>query len=339
MTDFATATACRCPPESPATRCRTDFSVVTERLSSASRDARSMLGSSRTTRLRYPLPAQEHVRYDVEVVGEREVLVDDLDAEVRGVPRAVDIDMAALESDLALVEGVDPDDALDQGRLSGPVVADESHDLTAADLEVDLVERLNRAERLRDAPRLEERRRSAFRRLARRERGGGGALRAPPLLPRRPRPTPSTARSGVLLAEVRLCHVSCADLLDRPEVVRDDGVDDVVDGDRDGLESDEGNRPFLVGRLGGLARLGVDPDDRRAGAARGELRLRSPSRPLGSPRPRRARARPRPRLPPRPGTACRRSSSGSRGRRSASRRRSRPDRSPGWGRRPLPRGR
>ena len=52
MTDFATATAWRWPPERPATVWRTERSVVTERLSSVSRAERSMLDSSSTTPVR-----------------------------------------------------------------------------------------------------------------------------------------------------------------------------------------------------------------------------------------------------------------------------------------------
>ena len=82
---------------------------------------------------------------------EREVLVDDLDPERGGVLRAVDRDRLALEEDLARVDRVDPGDALDERRLAGAVVADERHDLARRDVEVDLVERLDGAEALRDA--------------------------------------------------------------------------------------------------------------------------------------------------------------------------------------------
>ena len=41
---------------------------------------------------------------------------------------------------------VDAGDALDERRLAGAVVADEGHDLAGRDVEVDLVERLHRAE-------------------------------------------------------------------------------------------------------------------------------------------------------------------------------------------------
>jgi hypothetical protein len=84
------------------------------------------------------LTAQVHVLHDVEVVAEREVLVDDLDAEVRGVLRAVDRDGLALEEDLPAVCGVCAGDALDQRLLAGAVVADERHDLAVTHFEVDL---------------------------------------------------------------------------------------------------------------------------------------------------------------------------------------------------------
>ena len=51
------------------------------------------------------LAAEEHVLDDVEVVGQREVLVHDLDAQLGGVLRAVDLDRLALEEDLARVDG------------------------------------------------------------------------------------------------------------------------------------------------------------------------------------------------------------------------------------------
>jgi hypothetical protein len=51
---------------------------------------------------------------------------------------------------------MDPDHALDQGRLAGPVVADEGHHLAATDLEVDPVKRADRPEGLRDAGALEQ---------------------------------------------------------------------------------------------------------------------------------------------------------------------------------------
>ena len=102
------------------------------------------------------LAAQVHVLDDVEVVAEREILVDDLDPELRRVLRAVDRDLLAVEEDLAGVVAVDAGDALDERRLAGAVVADERHDLARAHLEVDVGQRLHRAERLREVADLEE---------------------------------------------------------------------------------------------------------------------------------------------------------------------------------------
>jgi hypothetical protein len=75
------------------------------------------------------LASEEHVRDYVEVVAEREVLVDRLDPEPRRVGRAVDLDLAALEEDLPVVGLVGSRDRLDQRRLAGAVVADERDDL------------------------------------------------------------------------------------------------------------------------------------------------------------------------------------------------------------------
>src|SRR5690606_9900943 len=72
-----------------------------------------------------PLPAEEEVLDDVEVLAEREVLVDDLDAEAGGLAGTGDPHRAALEAVLPRVERVDAADALDEGRLSRAVVAHE----------------------------------------------------------------------------------------------------------------------------------------------------------------------------------------------------------------------
>ena len=86
-TALAIATVWRWPPDRLDTRWRTDFTVRTDSDASVSRAACSMLLSSRN-RPCAPLAAEEHVLHDVEVVAQREVLVDDLDAERAGVARA-----------------------------------------------------------------------------------------------------------------------------------------------------------------------------------------------------------------------------------------------------------
>ena len=138
------------------------------------------------------LAAEEHVRDDVEVVGEGEILVDHLDAEVGGVARAVDVDLRPLEERGAFVERIDADDAFDERRLAGAVVTDERHDLAVTHLEVDVVQSLDGAERPRHAPALDEGPLAGAVLLP--EHRGGGAQRAPAVLGR--------ADSAVLLTEV-----------------------------------------------------------------------------------------------------------------------------------------
>ena len=91
-----------------------------------------------------PFTAEEHVLDDVEVVAQREVLVDDLDAEGAGVARRVDGDRAALEQVVAGVDGVGAADALDERRLARAVVADECSDLAGLGAEVDALEDIDR---------------------------------------------------------------------------------------------------------------------------------------------------------------------------------------------------
>ena len=153
-TALAIATVWRWPPESDATGIRTEVTVRTDS------DARVRAGGLLHVGLvEQPglaaLAAEEHVLDDVEVVGQREVLVDDLDAERRGVGRAVDRDRLALEEDLAAVDRVDARHALDQRRLAGAVVADEGGDLAGTHREVDLVQHLHRAEALVDPAQLQ----------------------------------------------------------------------------------------------------------------------------------------------------------------------------------------
>ena len=103
------------------------------------------------------LATEEHVLHDVEVVAQREVLVHDLDAEMGGIPRRVQVAVLAVDEDFALVVGLDTGETLDQGRLSGAVVADEGSDLAGVDLQVHALEDADRAERLLHADQLDDR--------------------------------------------------------------------------------------------------------------------------------------------------------------------------------------
>ena len=103
------------------------------------------------------LATEEHVLDDVEVVAQREVLVHDLDAEVRGIARRVQVAVDAVDEDLALVVGLHAGETLDEGRLSGAVVADQGGDLAGVDLEVHALEDADRTERFLHADQLDDR--------------------------------------------------------------------------------------------------------------------------------------------------------------------------------------
>jgi len=81
------------------------------------------------------LAAGEEVAGGVEVVEQREVLVDGLDPEVARVVRRVDVDRLPVDHDLAVVGPHDAGEHLDQGRLAGAVVAKQRQHLAAAQIE------------------------------------------------------------------------------------------------------------------------------------------------------------------------------------------------------------
>jgi hypothetical protein len=95
------------------------------------------------------LPPEEHVLHDVEVVGEGEVLVHGLDAELGRVAGGVEALRLPLPEDLAGIRGVDARDDANHHRLSRPVVTDERGD-TGGDDDVDVVQRVDGAESLVD---------------------------------------------------------------------------------------------------------------------------------------------------------------------------------------------
>ena len=92
------------------------------------------------------LAAEKHVLHDVQVVGQREVLVHGLDPQPRRVARGADVDRVTLPQELAVVGLVDAGNALGQHRLAGAVVAAQRGDLAGREVEVDVVQGLDGAE-------------------------------------------------------------------------------------------------------------------------------------------------------------------------------------------------
>ena len=131
-TAFAIATDCRWPPESDATGWRIERTVVTARLASVSPAGCLHRLLVEEERRLSAFPPEEHVLHDVEVVAEREVLVDGLDPERCGLARGADPHRAPLPEDLPRVGRMDPGDALDRHRLAGAVVADQRGHLARA---------------------------------------------------------------------------------------------------------------------------------------------------------------------------------------------------------------
>ena len=103
------------------------------------------------------LAAEEHVLGRGQIVAERQILVDDLDALGARVDRLVEVLDRALEPDLALARRKVAGDDLDQRRLAGAVVAHQPQHLAGLEVELDALERLDRAEVLGDPAQLQKR--------------------------------------------------------------------------------------------------------------------------------------------------------------------------------------
>ena len=117
------------------------------------------------------LVAEQHVRHDVQVVGQRQVLVHGRDPEVGRVPGRVQVHRLALPHQVAGGRLVDAGDALDQRALARAVVPDQGGDLPGRDVQVDAGQRLHRAEALADVLQPQQRRVTVGLRADR--RGGG----------------------------------------------------------------------------------------------------------------------------------------------------------------------
>ena len=94
------------------------------------------------------LAPDEDVLRDREVGHEVEFLVDDRDAELLRVTRALDRELLAVQPERAGVGRVDARQQLHEGRLAGAVLADEREHLAVAQVEPHVIERLHSGEAL-----------------------------------------------------------------------------------------------------------------------------------------------------------------------------------------------
>jgi len=90
------------------------------------------------------------VFHDGQVRENGQVLIDDLDAELRGLGRRDLGDHLVLEDDLAFVLCVDAGDDLDQRRFAAAVFTGQTHNLAGSDCKVHMVKGVNACERFAD---------------------------------------------------------------------------------------------------------------------------------------------------------------------------------------------
>src|SRR5712671_1427016 len=112
-------------------------------------------------RLRAAVPADHHVLEGRKVGEQADVLEGARNSRPRDLIGPQPADVASIEQKKSLVRRVDSGEQIEQRRLAGAVRTDEAVDLGARDRKGNAVERVDAAEALRDAFRLQERRHAA----------------------------------------------------------------------------------------------------------------------------------------------------------------------------------
>jgi hypothetical protein len=95
-------------------------------------------------------PVEEHVVVDAQLVDQRQVLVDGVDAQRPGVVHRPQRQRLTVEEDLARVRLVEAAEDLHQGRLAGAVVADQPEHLALVEVQAHVAQRGQRPEPLGD---------------------------------------------------------------------------------------------------------------------------------------------------------------------------------------------
>src|SRR5262249_23800656 len=121
--------------------------------------------------------AEEDILGDVQVLGQRQVLIHHLDAEIARLARAVEAHRPPVEQKLSSARLIEAGEDLHQRRFAGAVVADDAEHLTAIELEIDPAQRRDGAEILEDAVSFEDR----LRRAGIRRRECGRSRHNPPV--------------------------------------------------------------------------------------------------------------------------------------------------------------
>ena len=151
----AIATVCCWPPENEPTERLIDGRCAPEPLDHLCRLAvhLGLVDKSRkkAEQLLRRLAAEEDVGGHVLLLGQRQVLVDHLDAELAPLAGIERQDVLAVEFDRAGIGAIDAGDGLHQRRLAGAIVADEADHLARLDRQVDAMQHVDGAKALADA--------------------------------------------------------------------------------------------------------------------------------------------------------------------------------------------
>jgi hypothetical protein len=139
------------------------------------------------------LPERD-VRRSVQVVAQREILVDGLDPEPPSFVGRQALDLLFADPELTRVGVMQAAEQLDQRRLAGPVVAHQPEDLVRIDVERDPAQRLNAAEPLDHVDAANDRGRGSHVRSANDQRSG--MARHSRFSERRPDPCRSVTQLG-----------------------------------------------------------------------------------------------------------------------------------------------
>ena len=115
------------------------------------RHLRTVDDGEKSKELFHRLAAEENVVADGQIVGQRQILIDRLDAIIAGFLRRGESNALAIEIDIALVILEDAGDRLDQRRLARTVVAGKGHDLSGENVERGFHDCMDAAEAFRDA--------------------------------------------------------------------------------------------------------------------------------------------------------------------------------------------
>ena len=122
----------------------------------------AMIEELERTDLSGHLATEEDIRGGANIIGQSEVLIDDLDPDGARVERPVEAMLRPVETDRPVGRMEVARDDLDEGRLASPVVAHEADHVAGVHRQLDVMKRPDRAEILADSLELQNSCRLSF---------------------------------------------------------------------------------------------------------------------------------------------------------------------------------